>query len=89
MDVLQAKILDPTHLELSEPIGGRPGESIQISINQSTAPGGRSFDRPDAQTPPPSAGRRALPPRHREREQAWRRSHDEVLQGLAGQWVVL
>jgi hypothetical protein len=32
MKVLTAKVLDPTHLELSQPIPAQPGESIQISI---------------------------------------------------------
>lgn len=32
MKVITAKILDPTHLELSEPISVKPGNTIQISI---------------------------------------------------------
>lgn len=32
MNIITAKILDPTHLELSQPIPAKPGESIQISI---------------------------------------------------------
>jgi hypothetical protein len=32
MRVITAKILDPTHLELSQPIAGPPGELIQISL---------------------------------------------------------
>ena len=32
MKTITAKILDPIHLELSQPISARPGESILISI---------------------------------------------------------
>ena len=32
MRIITAKILDSTHLELSQPILAKPGESIQISI---------------------------------------------------------
>jgi hypothetical protein len=30
--IVIAKVLDPTHLELSQPLPVQPGESIQISI---------------------------------------------------------
>lgn len=32
MRIITAKILDPTHLELSQPIAVPPGETIQISL---------------------------------------------------------
>ena len=32
MKTISAKVLDPTHLELSQPISAAPGESIQIAI---------------------------------------------------------
>ena len=32
MKVIQAKILDPTHLELSQPVSAPPGEIIEISV---------------------------------------------------------
>jgi hypothetical protein len=32
MKIITAKILDPTHLELSQPIPARSGEFIQISV---------------------------------------------------------
>ena len=32
MKTIKAKILDSTHLELSQPIAAQPGEYIQISI---------------------------------------------------------
>jgi hypothetical protein len=32
MRVISAKILDPTHLELSQPLEASPGDVIQISL---------------------------------------------------------
>ncbi|MBM4048261.1 MAG: hypothetical protein FJ279_24420 [Planctomycetes bacterium] len=32
MKLIKAKILDPTHLELGQPIPGQPGEHIVISV---------------------------------------------------------
>ena len=32
MRVISAKILDPTHLELSQPLDASPGDVIQISL---------------------------------------------------------
>lgn len=32
MRVISAKILDPTHLELSQPLDATPGEVIQITL---------------------------------------------------------
>lgn len=32
MKIVKAKILDSTHLELSQPISAQPGQFIQISI---------------------------------------------------------
>lgn len=32
MKIVTAKIIDPTHLELHQPISARPGEVIRISI---------------------------------------------------------
>ena len=32
MKTISAKVLDPTHLELSQPISTSPGESIQVAI---------------------------------------------------------
>ena len=33
MRVISAKILDSTHLELSEPVQGSPGQTITISVS--------------------------------------------------------
>ena len=32
MKTINAKVLDPTHLELSQPISAAPGESIRMTI---------------------------------------------------------
>lgn len=32
MTIITAKILDPTHLELTEPIAAQPGEYVQLSV---------------------------------------------------------
>jgi len=74
MKLVAATILDPTHLELREPLSTRAGESIEIAI-------------PDRI---PSAGRTLRSVGHRRVEQAWRRSHQNVLlHDYPGQWVVL
>jgi hypothetical protein len=36
MRVITAKILDSTHLELSQPLNARPGEVIEISLPSET-----------------------------------------------------
>ena len=36
MRVISAKILDPTHLELSQPLDASPGDMIQISLPPET-----------------------------------------------------
>ena len=69
-----ATVLDATHLELQAPLDMPSGVQIEITIHRPDAP---------ARTPP----RKQL--RHREREQAWRRSNPEVVREYAGQWVVL
>lgn len=32
MKIIQARIVDSTHLELSEPLSARPGETIEVSL---------------------------------------------------------
>ena len=90
MRTLEAKILDSTHLELIEPITLRPGRRVEISIrfdDDEDTRATRKEEEPDV-----SAERGSDPglsgPR-RQRELEWRRSHGEVLQAYAGQWVVL
>jgi hypothetical protein len=36
MRVISAKILDPTHLELSQPLNASPGDVIEISLHSET-----------------------------------------------------
>ena len=33
MQIIKAKILDPTHLRLNQPISAQPGDSVLISIS--------------------------------------------------------
>ncbi len=88
MRALEAKILDPTHLELIEPITLRPGRRVEVSIR----PDDDEEVQAKEETPDSSAERGAAPglsgPR-RHRELEWRRSHRDLLQTYAGQWVVL
>ena len=95
MRTLAAKVLDSTHLELSEPIFGRPGQYIEVSIprgwaepRQGTAavPSGVATTTPATTTPAAAPG---LSPPRRARELAWRRTHDKELDAYTGQWVVL
>ncbi|MCP4657937.1 MAG: hypothetical protein GY856_21220 [bacterium] len=90
MRTVAARVLDATHLELTEPIPSRPGQYIEISI-----PKGRKEPRPNsvkekrrdaASTEDPAP---ALSAPHRERELAWCRHHEEELDAYLGQWVVL
>jgi len=85
MRVIAATVLDPTHLELTEPLDLRSGAQVAVAVHEdepvptvpSTGPA-----EPDASTPP-----RRLP--FRERETEWRRTHGDVLRAYAGQWLVL
>ncbi len=88
MRTLEAKILDSTHLELSEPISSPVGQHIPIVIPDhggvDATSGGRT---PDAGTDHSSASSVSGP--NRDLELAWCRSHEDELQALAGQWVIL
>ena len=88
MRTLEAKILDSTHLELKEPILGRAGRHVEISIRDE-----EEEDTPAAAAHQTLAGAAAPPPSlsgpRRDRELAWRRSHTEELQAYAGEWVIL
>jgi hypothetical protein len=85
MRVIAATVLDPTHLELTEPLELRSGAQVAVAVHEdehtstdsSTGP-----TEPDSSTPP-----RRL--RFRERENEWRRTQGEVLRAYAGQWLVL
>lgn len=88
MRTLEAKILDSTHLQLTEPILGRAGHHVEISIRDGDEEGSSSTDAQQSITgdaapaPSPSGPRR-------DRELAWRRSHPDALQAYAGEWVIL
>jgi hypothetical protein len=73
MTVLEATVLDSTHLELTKPLMLRAGARISVAV--------RGLD--DGSSAPPR------PLGHRQREQAWRRTHGDVLHGYAGEWLVL
>ena len=82
MKAVTAKIVDETHLEVSQPLPGDPGLSIEILI-----PDGNSA--PES-SPLPGGEERAVQGRRlREREDAWCRSHPEILRSFAGQWLVV
>jgi hypothetical protein len=90
MRTLAAKVLDSTHLELSEPILSRPGQHIEVSIARGWAEarqGAAAVPSGVATTAPASAP--GLSPPRRARELAWRRTHDKELDAYTGQWIVL
>jgi len=86
MKVIAATVLDPIHLELTEPLELRSGARVAVAIHEDvttlTAPSTGPTE-PDASIHP----RRQL--RFRERENEWRRTHGDVLRAYAGQWLVL
>lgn len=81
MKAVTAKILDETHLEVSQPLTGSPGRSIEIFLPDGDSAPDRSRPRGEEQA---VQGRRL-----REREEAWCRSHPEILRRFAGQWLVV
>ncbi len=88
MRTLEAKILDSTHLELSEPISSPVGQRIPIMLPDD----GGVDARPEDPTPDARAYHASVPAvsgPNRDRELAWCRSNEDELQTLAGQWVIL
>jgi len=83
MRVIAAKVLDPTHLELSEPLALRSGLRIAVTVNEDESEPVVSATG-KAEQPAP-----ARPLRHRQREHAWLRTHGDVLRAYAGHWLVL
>ncbi len=73
MTVLEATVLDSTHLELAKPLPLRAGARISVAVT----------DLGDGSSAPPR------PLGHRQREQAWRQTHGDVLRSHAGEWLVL
>ncbi len=85
MRVIAATVLDPTHLELTEPLELRSGAQVAVAVHeddhtQTIPPTGPT--EPDASATPSRL-------RFRERENEWRRTHADVLRAYAGQWLVL
>jgi len=70
MKVLEAKVLDPMHLELTKPLALMAGSRISVAVSEV-----------DDETSRPLG--------HRRKEQAWRRTHGDVLRDYAGEWLVL
>ncbi len=95
MKTLDAKILDATHLELRQPLHGSPGGRVEILISDAgSSPAPRTTpvptSAPSEQVPDRSSpGRPIQGKRLREREDAWCRSHPELLRRFAGQWLVV
>ena len=80
MKTVHAKILDETHLELSQPLPATREGRIEIRI--SDVGGGDEEPGPNTETAVPGQ-------RLRGREDAWCRSHPEILRRYAGQWLVV
>lgn len=91
MKTLEAKILDPTHLELDEPIPAAAGSRIEISIrldDDEDLP--KAVEKQVASSTGDRASAPGLSGPCRTRELEWRRTHRKLLQSTyAGQWVVL
>ncbi len=85
MRVIAATVLDPTHLELTEPLELRSGAQVAVAVHE----GGPA---PTVPATGPAEPVSSAPPRRlrfRERENEWRRTHGDVLREYAGQWLVL
>jgi len=83
MRTIAARVLDPTHLELTEPLSARSGTEVAVTVSDSPL---GSVGESVAEPRPTSVPR---PLRLRQREQEWCRTHGEVLRGYEGQWIVL
>jgi Family of unknown function (DUF5678) len=83
MRTIAAKVLDPTHLELTEPLSARSGTEVAVTVSD--------MARGSTGVPLTGGGPTTVPRalRFRQREQEWCRTHGDVLRGYVGQWVVL
>lgn len=84
MKVITAKVLDSTHLELTEPLTIRSGSRVAVTVESEDSESAGGDGRLESSAPP-------QPPQlsHRHVERAWRQANVEVLQSYAGRWVVL
>jgi hypothetical protein len=78
MPEVDAKVIDATHLELSEAISLEPGESVKVSIHD-LGKADQGFQAPMAPDKPSG----------RDRERAWCMANQDLLRSYAGQWIVL
>jgi lactam utilization protein B len=78
MPDVDAKVIDATHLELSEAISLEPGESVRVSIHD--------LGKADREL---QAKLTRDKPSARDRERAWCMANQDLLRSYAGQWVVL
>lgn len=85
MKVIAATVVDATHLELTEPLVLRSGARVTVSIHEDEqAPSLPVVEPVNSDLRVPSHR-----PRFRERENACRRAHGQVLRAYSGQWLVL
>lgn len=85
MKSIEARVLDATHLELQQPLPEAAGRQVEILVSEPVAPRAVSISEAE----PESDLRTRLGRQLREREDAWCRSHPEVLRRFAGEWVVV
>ncbi len=87
MKAVSARILDETHLELSQPLPDAPAGRIEILIAGAGDAGELAEASARGTSPSDQATKRGT--RLREREDVWCRSHPEILRRYAGQWLVV
>jgi hypothetical protein len=80
MEAIEATVIDPMHLELKKPLALRSGARVSVVVSED----GEETDTATLETTGAPG-----PVDHRQREQAWRQTHGDILRGYAGQWLVL
>ncbi len=81
MKEVHAVVLDPTHLELSEPVSVQTGESVYVLIQDATNL--HDLGKVDRQF------QEHLTRQFREREILWCQANPSLLESHAGKWVVV
>ncbi len=79
MKVIVARVLDSTHLELTEPLAVPSGARVEVAVSGGEDPITTATDEPAE----------ARPLQFRRREDDWCRTHGDDLLAYAGQWIVL